>query len=582
MTSAMAARPAQAVFNLIDEPWLPVRRRSGGVEHIQPWRINERIGEDPFVAFAWPRPDFNGAAHELLIGLLSTAAAPEDDDEWEEWWLNPPGPQVLKQRFSTVAHAFDLDGSGPRFLQDLDAFENTDDAGKRMGVSALLIDAPGKQTVDNNADLFVKRDITPRLCRAAAAMALFTLSAYAPRGIATGGRGHRQSLRKAGPLTTLIIAKHRDWGDTLWGRLWPNTETKEQIDERSVEAFPRNNYELIFPWLVDTCTSANGRETTPTDVHPLHVYWGMPRRIRLVFEVAGREQCALTEILDTAMVSEFYIKPYGTNYSDGFEHPLTPYGRKNTNDPKSLPIPPERKGIGYRHWPAIQWGDKLSSPARVVRHWVERAEGNDPGSRLIAYGYFGVVGTEWKARAWIESEMPLWIWDDAKLSDSLERYVNHAVKAGERVAGLLGNAVRKVQYDPASGTKPSRQRRRVVQAALEDIAERFYRETESAFYSTVGEAVTLIERNSDSDDPTMAARRRWAPVMEKAALRLFDEYAPSEGLEDRDMHRHVKAQFYLTIALRGHGKAGKSLFEEDLGIPSPETTRSRSREREAA
>ena len=111
MTSAMAAKPAQAVFNLIDEPWLPVRRRSGGVEHIQPWRINERIGEDPFVAFAWPRADFNGAAHELLIGLLSTAAAPEDDDDWEEWWLNPPGPQVLKQRFSTVAHAFDLDGA---------------------------------------------------------------------------------------------------------------------------------------------------------------------------------------------------------------------------------------------------------------------------------------------------------------------------------------------------------------------------------------------------------------------------------------------------------------------------------------
>ena len=114
------------------------------------------------------------------------------------------------------------------------------------------------------------------------------------------------------------------------------------------------------------------------------------------------------------------------------------------------------------------------------------------------------------------------------------------------------------------------------------MAERFYRDTEEAFYSTLGEAVALIKGNPDSDDPAIEARRRWAPVMEKAALRLFDEYAPSEGLEDRDMHRHVKARFYLTIALRGHGKAGKSLFDDDLGIPSPETTRSRSREREAA
>ena len=64
------------VFNLINAAWLPVRRRSGAIEHIPPWRVTDGIAEDPFVAFAWPRPDFNGAAHEFLIGLLSTAAAP--------------------------------------------------------------------------------------------------------------------------------------------------------------------------------------------------------------------------------------------------------------------------------------------------------------------------------------------------------------------------------------------------------------------------------------------------------------------------------------------------------------------------
>ena len=68
------------VFSLIDVSWLPVRRRSGAVERIPPWWVNDRVGEDPVVAFDWPRADFNGAAHELLIGLLSTAAAPGDDD----------------------------------------------------------------------------------------------------------------------------------------------------------------------------------------------------------------------------------------------------------------------------------------------------------------------------------------------------------------------------------------------------------------------------------------------------------------------------------------------------------------------
>ena len=582
VTGTMSAKPAHVVFNLINEPWLPLRRRSGAVEHIPPWRINDRISEDPFVSFAWPRPDFNGAAHEFLVGLLSTAAAPADDDEWKDWWLDPPPPDVLEPCFSTVAHAFDLDGSGPRFLQDLDPFEDNDDAGRRMGVSALLIDAPGQQTLDNNADLFVKRDAATTLCRAVAAMALYTLSTYAPRGIATGGRGHRQSLRKAGPLTTLIIANHKDYGDTLWGRLWPNVETKEQIGERSVDAFSHDDFKLIFPWLTDTRTSADGRETTPSDVHPLHVYWGMPRRIRLVFEIARSERCALTGALDAQTVKVFHIKPYGTNYSDGFEHPLTPHRRKNASDPKLLPVSPEHSGIGYRHWPVIQWGDTLNNPARVIRHWVERAPEKDSPIRLLAYGYFGAVRTEWKARAWVESEMPLWILNDTTSRDWLEGYVNQAVKGAETVTKLLAGAVKKVLYDPSSGNKPSRQRRQVVQAALDGIARRFYRETESAFYGTLGEAVSAIKKNPDSDDPTIEARRRWAPIMEKVALHLFDEHAPSEGLENRDMHRHVKARFLLTLALCGHGTAGKSLFDGDLGIASPETRQARKGPEEVA
>ena len=189
-----------AVFNLIDAPWLPVRRRSGVVEHVQPWRITDRIEEDPYVAFAWPRPDFNGAAHEFLIGLLSTAAAPDDDEEWDDGWLEPPLADVLEQRFSAVAHAFDLDGPGPRFLQDLESLDGAED----KGIAALLIDTPGAQTLRNNADLFVKRGAAPVLSRAAAAMALYTMSSYAP----AGGAGHRTSLRGGGPMTTLVVAEH--------------------------------------------------------------------------------------------------------------------------------------------------------------------------------------------------------------------------------------------------------------------------------------------------------------------------------------------------------------------------------------
>ena len=82
--------------------------------------------------------------------------------------------------------------------------------------------------------------------------------------------------------------------------------------------------------------------------------------------------------------------------------------------------------------------------------------------------------------------------------------------------------------------------------------------------------MTSIQERADTEDPTLTERKRWAPVLSRAALRLFDEHAPDDGLEDRDMHRHVKARFLLSLALSGRGKVGKSLFETDLEIGAPE------------
>ena len=552
------------VFNLIEASWLPVRRRSGAIQRIAPWRISDRIGEDPIVAFAWPRPDFNGAAHELLIGLLSTAAAPEDDDDWEDWWWNPPAPGILEERFARVAHAFDLDGPGPRFLQDLDPLEDAD--GKE--IAALLIDAPGAQTLRNNADLFVKRGSAPILSRATAAMALYTLNSYAPGG----GAGHRTSLRGGGPMTTLIIADHRDYGATLWGRLWPNVEAREQIEGRASDVTVSDDPASVFPWLVPTRTSnpkAGGKKTTPGNVHPLQVYWGMPRRIRLVFESAQDRSCDLTGDKDPAIVTGYRTRNYGTDYSEGFEHPLTPYYRQKAGSPK-LPVHPKPGGISYRLWPGLvcESSDKLCDPAQVIRHWHERTPQRD-GTRLVAFGY---DMDNMKARAWIESEMPFWLLEDAASRESLEQFIGRAVAGAGTVTRLLTKEIKSALYD----------RPKNAGGDYGFIAERFYRETERAFYGALRQAVCLVEEDPDGDDPALQAREGWAPAMADTALRLFDEYAPTDGLEDRNMHRHVKARFFLTLALGGRGKDGHSLFERDLGIASPETARVRKGRKEAA
>ena len=141
-------------FNLIEEDWLPARRQSGAVEQIPPWFVTDKLHEDPFVAFAWPRPDFDRAALEFMIGLLSTAGGPKDEAEWTDQWEEPPTPEDLRIRFKKVSSAFNLDGQGERFMQDLETLEQ----GKQPKVAALLIDSPGEQTLKNNVDLFVKRN----------------------------------------------------------------------------------------------------------------------------------------------------------------------------------------------------------------------------------------------------------------------------------------------------------------------------------------------------------------------------------------------------------------------------------------
>lgn len=541
-------------FNLIREPWLPVRRRSGIVDHIPPWRITDRIAEDPIIGFAWPRPDFNGAAHELLIGLLSTASPPEDEDAWADWWNHPPTPYLLEQRFSTISSAFDLDGTRARFMQDSDALETA----PHKEIAVLLIDTPGAQTLQNNADLFVKRGAAPALSRATAAMALFTLNTYAP----SGGAGHRTSLRGGGPLTSLIIAEHAEYGANLWGRTWPNVESLEQIAERAVNGTGSDDLPRTFPWMSHTRTSekAGGKDTTPADVHPLQVYWGMPRRIRLHFEEAINQRCGLSGMQDTVMVKHFRTKNYGTNYSDGFQHPLTPYYRQNSKSTTKLPEHPNPGGFSYRMWPrvVVSSKDRLREPAQAVRHWRHDRHARIPdrvAARLAAFGY---DMDNMKARAWMEGEMPLYEFDE-ETRTWLEIFIRRATAGANTVARLLTGAVKSALHA------------RPVDASGDFgfISERFFRDTEKDFYSALDMTKRHVRNHPDSEDPAMTPLQEWAKVLARAAEQLFDELADPGNMENRDMLRHVSARHYLTLALGGRGKTGKSLFETDLEIPSP-------------
>src|ERR1051326_2900294 len=106
-------------LNLINDAWLPARRLNGEQTVIKPFQVCEDYHDNPFIAFDAPRADFNGALIQFLIGLVQTIFAPKNALVWRKYLKEPPSPDELKEAFAKVAYAFNLDGDGPRFMQDL-------------------------------------------------------------------------------------------------------------------------------------------------------------------------------------------------------------------------------------------------------------------------------------------------------------------------------------------------------------------------------------------------------------------------------------------------------------------------------
>src|SRR5690606_8903219 len=153
--------------------WLSVADIVAGIPH-----------DDYAVEPAWPRADLDIATYELLIGLLSFAMPPKRHSEWRELYTAPPGPDDLRAAVEPLLPAFNVDGDGPRFMQEADL------DGDMNPVEALFIDTPGANGQKKNADLLTHRGRYSGLCLPAAAMALYAMQAFAP----AGGAGIRTSM----------------------------------------------------------------------------------------------------------------------------------------------------------------------------------------------------------------------------------------------------------------------------------------------------------------------------------------------------------------------------------------------------
>jgi CRISPR system Cascade subunit CasA len=555
--------------NLLEERWIPIRRASGLEGRIAPYEITDGIDTDPVMALDAPRPDFNGALIQFLIGLVQTAWVYADRfwDREEMLW-SPPTPDELRHLFEPLKEAFYLDGDGPRFMQDLTLCAS--DKPTQKDVAALLVDFPGAETIGKNTDHFVKRDSGGPLCPHCAAAALFCLMTNAP----SGGTGHRTSLRGGGPLTTLIVYVPVT-PDHPPRALWRDVSCNV-LDASSFVSDSSRNFGLpdLFPWLrgIEQSTGKSG-EVQPLDVSPLQVYWAMPRRVRLLFEGGKSAQCALCRMDTVGPIRRCETKNLGLNYKGPWRHPLSPYYRNKLTDP-FLPFHPQPDGMAYRHWLGWVLGTKRPGqeivPAEAVRTF--RSALVEPRQlRLWAFGY---DMDNMKARCWYETVFPLFDLPvehhtslDTAAAEALAGIVGTLILTAEEVAKFIRDAV----HDAWTGAGESRGDLGFVEAS-------FWSGTQAQFFSSVEGAIALARHHGrDAYDQSASLRGVWLETLRRAALGLFDQLAARGNVEAGNPVKLARA--YRNLCNKLYGRQ----LQKALGLTpidqSSSVSRPRSRRR---
>lgn len=506
-------------MDLLSTAWI----RAAGVESeelISPCQL----GNTAWCDLGAPRPDFRGALFQFLIGLLQTAYAPQDMEEWRKRYASPPDEAALKTAFAPYSHAYLLENDGPAFMQDLQLPHEVN----QLPVLELLIDAGSSSN-----RFFNKPAQNHGLCESCFAQALLTLQINAP----SGGRGIRTSLRGGGPLTTLLLPA--DENTSLWQKLWLNVLPQDALDHPPIKAL--ND---VLPWLAPTRTSDDkgGLDTPPETVHPLQAYWSMPRRIRMDSSTADQGDCSVCGVTNVRVIRHYRTRHGGTNYTGAWTHPLTPYSLDSKGANAPLSIKGRQAGGGYRNWLGLVLGNDDHQPdaARVVAHFNTRVR--RPRVRLWCFGF---EMSNMKAMCWYESTLPVHSLDP-DVQQPFTKHVKLILDTAGDMAAALHRQVKAAWF------------RRPGDAGAEPaITQSFWQGTEVTFYHSLEELSALDFEHQAELAPIY---RRWLLSTRRQVLELFDHWVLSGSIEQLDIQRVVKARANLTKDLNS-SKAMKPLWK---------------------
>lgn len=492
-------------FNLLSEPWIQVRLRSGVVLEVsiedafrRAEEIKEIVGEVPTQSFAITR---------LLLAILYRAL--EDDIEserdWQELWQNGLPPETIDEYLDEYRSRFDLlDAQAPFFqVADLHTTKN-----EFKTPEALVSDVP------SNSRLFTTRagKSLERLSFAEATRWLINVQAFDFSGIKSGavgdprlkgGKGYPIGVGWSGLLGGVLI-EGKNFAETLLLNLVPTGFGDGDWSEDHVpwEKAPHGPAE----------ESEGRRPTGPADL-----YTWQSRRIRLHFVADAVVGCLISN---------------GDKLTPQNMHDWEPMTAWRRSDPqaKKLGLPtvymPREHDPARAFWRGIaallpkkeisRSGKSAATYlAPKVLDWLANVQDLQwlPADKLISVRAIGVLyGTQSSSVAEIiddrlDVSLALLAASNVELANRAEQAVVDAEGAVFALKNLAANLAR------AAGGTPEGPRARVEEVA----------------YAALDHPYRHWLRGLRSDSDPMAAYEEWQAIAKKEVLVLANELLDNAG-----------------------------------------------------
>ena len=552
-------------MNLLTDSWIPVRRVDDTQDSITPLDLLQDFEDNPVQRIDSVRPDFDGSLYQFLIGLYQILLSPINEEEWWDYFENTPKPEQLQERIDHLIPAFELDSGEHRFMQDirlplLSKSENGKTKDTRVDIRECFL--------DYTSSPFVKEGTIRKICPKCATAALITVQLNATGG----GRGHRESIRKGGPLTTLVFSLGPE--ERLWKTILLNILTiTEYPTQANLSDFWKEgirNLPLVFPWLEENPTSDNEEDvvyplessdrTTKLGLHPYHVYWNVPRRLLLDFQDTESGVCDLCGETSDSLVRKFWWVNHGASYERSlWRHPLTPYSINKDNE-----LQPEGGGtepLIYRNWMGyVVDGLKNISPATVVQCCMRRMEGEARISDLKVYA-FGYAASKAKVRYWQDAlyptiRIPEEFWEN--FLRNVEQIIVCAVDVEEILKKYFVQAY--IGDQKRNGKSGKKERKRKISTL--ELSQEFWSRTEPEFYQTISCIATAFLEDS-GEEAIQSRKRAWLDtILRVAKSELFPEFVPFITNGAANPERVAQAHIRLNMQLTRNNKK----LCNDLGV----------------